>query len=79
MTAMARWAAHSALARTESRGMHYRSDHPATDPAQRHRLRSGGLDEVWTAVSPIGDDEIGYAELAAPGRLGQRETAEVAS
>jgi succinate dehydrogenase/fumarate reductase flavoprotein subunit len=79
MIAMARWAGHSALARTESRGMHYRSDHPATDPLQRHRLRSGGLDRVWTAVDPIGDDAIGYADLAAPGRLGERRTAEVAS
>jgi succinate dehydrogenase/fumarate reductase flavoprotein subunit len=79
MIAMARWAGRSALARTESRGMHYRSDHPATDPAQRHRLRSGGLDQVWTAVQPLGDDSIGWAELAAPGRLGQLVPAEVAS
>jgi succinate dehydrogenase/fumarate reductase flavoprotein subunit len=79
MIAMARWAGRSALARTESRGMHVRSDHPATDPDQRHRLRSGGLDRVWTAIEPIGDDAIGWAELAAPGRLGQRRSAEVAS
>jgi succinate dehydrogenase/fumarate reductase flavoprotein subunit len=79
MIAMARWAGRSALARTESRGMHFRSDHPTTDPRQRHRLRSGGLDRVWTAASPIGDDAIGYTELAAPGRLGDRRPAEVAS
>lgn len=52
MTAMARWAYRSALARTESRGMHYRADHPAEDPGQRHRLLSGGLDEVWVRVDP---------------------------
>jgi hypothetical protein len=59
--------------------MHFRSDHPTTDPHQRHRLRSGGLDRVWTAASPIGDDAIGYTELAAPSRLGDRRPAEVAS
>jgi aspartate oxidase len=79
MIAMARWAGRSALARTESRGMHFRSDLPTTDPRQRHRLRSGGLDEVWTAVHPIGDDSIGWSELAHPGRLGDRRPAEVAS
>jgi succinate dehydrogenase/fumarate reductase flavoprotein subunit len=68
MIAMARWADRSALARTESRGMHYRTDFPATDPAQRHRLRTGGLDRVWTAAAPIGDDSLPWAELAAPGR-----------
>jgi succinate dehydrogenase/fumarate reductase flavoprotein subunit len=50
MTAMGRWAYRSALVRTESRGMHYRADHPALDEAQRHRILSGGLDEVWARV-----------------------------
>lgn len=68
LIAMARWADRSALARTESRGMHVRTDFPATDPAQRHRLRTGGLDEIWTAVAPIGDDSLPWAALAAPGR-----------
>ena len=78
MIAMARWAGRSALARTESRGMHVRSDRPATDPLQRHRVRSGGLDQVWTAAHPIGDDAIGYTELAHPARLGGLRPAEVA-
>jgi succinate dehydrogenase/fumarate reductase flavoprotein subunit len=40
----------SALARTETRGMHRREDHPAPDPGQQHRLVTGGLDEVWVAA-----------------------------
>lgn len=48
MTATARWMYRSALARTESRGMHRREDWPAADPAQRHHVLSGGLDTVWT-------------------------------
>ena len=32
----------AATARTESRGNHWRRDHPGTDPAQRHRLVIGG-------------------------------------
>ena len=51
MTAHARWMYRSALARTETRGMHKRLDHPDQDPAQHHRLLSGGLDEVW--VRPL--------------------------
>lgn len=48
LTANARWMYRSALARTESRGMARRLDHPGQDPAQHHRIASGGLDEVWT-------------------------------
>ncbi len=33
----------AATARTESRGTHARVDHPATDPAQRHRLVVSGV------------------------------------
>jgi succinate dehydrogenase/fumarate reductase flavoprotein subunit len=47
MLANSRWMYRSALQRKETRGMHRRQDHPAADPAQRHRLLSGGLDEVW--------------------------------
>jgi succinate dehydrogenase/fumarate reductase flavoprotein subunit len=48
MLAHGRWMYHAALRRTESRGMHRRFDHPDLDPAQQHRLVTGGLDEVWT-------------------------------
>ncbi|RYZ27818.1 MAG: glucose-inhibited division protein A, partial [Propionibacteriaceae bacterium] len=52
MLAMARWAARSALARPETRGMHTRVDHPQTDPAQARRLLVGGLDEPWVRPDP---------------------------
>jgi succinate dehydrogenase/fumarate reductase flavoprotein subunit len=47
MVAHARWMYTSALVRSESRGMAKRLDHPELDPAQHHRITSGGLDEVW--------------------------------
>ncbi|WP_280498970.1 FAD-binding protein [Nocardia cyriacigeorgica] len=56
MLAVARWTKYSALARTESRGIHRRTDFPETDAGWRMRLRSGGLDTVWvrtTARNPI--------------------------
>lgn len=49
MLAVSRWMYRSALARTETRGMARREDYEAADAAQRHRLLSGGLDEVWVA------------------------------
>lgn len=54
MLATARWMYRSALARTESRGMHKREDFPDRDEAQRHHIISGGLDEVWTSTAPAG-------------------------
>jgi succinate dehydrogenase/fumarate reductase flavoprotein subunit len=53
MVAHSRWMYHAALQRNETRGMHKRTDHPTLDPAQRHRLRSGGLDEIWTRPEPV--------------------------
>ncbi|ALL70187.1 Succinate dehydrogenase flavoprotein subunit (plasmid) [Paraburkholderia caribensis MBA4] len=47
MLATSRWMYRSALQRNETRGMHRRHEYAATDPGQRHRLLSGGLDEVW--------------------------------
>lgn len=55
MLATARWINVSALARTETRGLHRRSDFPDLDPAQKHHLISGGLDDLWVhrrEVSP---------------------------
>ncbi|MEU6284374.1 FAD-binding protein [Streptomyces sp. NPDC047028] len=53
MAAHARWMYASALARTESRGMARRLDFPEQDPLQRHRIVSGGLDEVWSRPEPV--------------------------
>ena len=52
LTLTARWAYESSLRRTETRGMHVRTDHPDTDPNQQHRLLCGGLDEIWVSVDP---------------------------
>jgi succinate dehydrogenase/fumarate reductase flavoprotein subunit len=54
MLATARWINVSALARTETRGLHRRSDFPDLDPGQEHHLISGGLDDVWVTRRPVG-------------------------
>jgi len=46
LTATSRWAYRSALARTESRGMHRRRDRPELDPALTCSLHASGLDDV---------------------------------
>lgn len=46
MTAHARWMYHSALARTETRGMAKRLDFPDQDPDQQYRLITSGLDDI---------------------------------
>ncbi|MDT5015847.1 MAG: hypothetical protein QOD39_2007 [Mycobacterium sp.] len=48
MLAHGRWMYHAALTRTETRGMHKRLDYPTQDPTQRHRLLTGGIDEIWS-------------------------------
>jgi succinate dehydrogenase/fumarate reductase flavoprotein subunit len=48
MVAHSRWMYHAALQRTETRGMHKRTDFPQLDTAQHHRLLTGGLDDIWT-------------------------------
>jgi len=48
MVAHGRWMYHSALTRTETRGMHKRLDYPMQNPTQGHRLLTGGLDEIWS-------------------------------
>lgn len=55
MLATSRWMYRSALARTETRGMHRRSDYTTLDPQQRHRIISGGLNEPWTDRRNISD------------------------
>jgi succinate dehydrogenase/fumarate reductase flavoprotein subunit len=54
MLATARWINASALARTETRGLHRRSDFPNLDPAQEHHLITGGLDAVWVKRRAVG-------------------------
>jgi succinate dehydrogenase/fumarate reductase flavoprotein subunit len=63
MLATARWMYRSALARTETRGMHKREDFPQQDPAQRHHIATGGLDEVWTRTVPA--SQVERTEAAA--------------
>jgi succinate dehydrogenase/fumarate reductase flavoprotein subunit len=48
MLAHGRWMYHAALTRTETRGMHKRLDYPTQNPVQRHRLLTGGIDEIWS-------------------------------
>jgi len=50
--ANARWVQAAALARTESRGLHRRTDHPDRDVALQHRLLVGGLDDVGVRPEP---------------------------
>lgn len=52
MAAVARLMYRSALARTESRGMARRVDHPHADAAQRRYITAAGLDEVVTSTRP---------------------------
>lgn len=63
MLATARWMYRSALARSETRGMHRRLDYAGTDPTQRHAVASGGLDDVW--VRPLPPVERAEQGLAA--------------
>jgi succinate dehydrogenase/fumarate reductase flavoprotein subunit len=46
LVATSRWSLKAALARTESRGMHRRTDHPGLDPLQTHRYTVSGLDRI---------------------------------
>ncbi|HLH94424.1 MAG TPA: FAD-binding protein [Xanthobacteraceae bacterium] len=63
MTATARFMYRSALARTETRGMHKREDHPRQDAAQRHHLVSSGLDDIQIRIEPA--SARGPQEIAA--------------
>ncbi|MFF2083132.1 FAD-binding protein [Nocardia sp. NPDC058176] len=59
ITAVGRLMYRSALARTETRGMSKRADHPELDPEQHHHLLSGGLDQPW--VGPASTRDAGLA------------------
>jgi succinate dehydrogenase/fumarate reductase flavoprotein subunit len=48
IAATARWCNAAALARTESRGMHVRTDALTPLPDFERRLLTGGLEDVWT-------------------------------
>lgn len=50
MTATARWIWASAEQRTESRGLHRRTDLTVADPRLARRIHSGGTDAVWAGV-----------------------------
>jgi succinate dehydrogenase/fumarate reductase flavoprotein subunit len=65
LLAAARWMNASALERTETRGLHRRSDYPKLDSNQRHHLISGGLDEVWVRRKPADPTAIYPEGLAA--------------
>ncbi|AXL49876.1 pyridine nucleotide-disulfide oxidoreductase [Paraburkholderia caffeinilytica] len=58
MVATARWMYRSAQARTETRGMHRRAEYRSIDAGQRHRLISGGLDDVWVRRKAVDDGAI---------------------
>ncbi|MFQ6392016.1 FAD-binding protein [Nocardia sp. KC 131] len=66
LLAVARWTKHSALARTESRGMHRRTDHPVAAADWRVRLTSGGLDMVWVRADAHAS-VVGVRESASTG------------
>ncbi|MCC8394591.1 FAD-binding protein [Paraburkholderia sp. MMS20-SJTR3] len=65
MLATSRWMYRSALQRNETRGMHRRHEYAATDPGQRHRLLSGGLDEVWVERVKVKGDVAQVEGVAA--------------
>ena len=68
MAATARWAYVSAVARTETRGLHVREDFPETDPSQRRRVIVRGVDRPELSFAQIDDPmhlEFDYAEEAA--------------
>ncbi|WP_029060163.1 L-aspartate oxidase [Stappia stellulata] len=56
----------AALMRTESRGGHWRSDHPAADPAQAHRSFLT-MSQVEAVVREAADSDIGRKAVAAQG------------
>ncbi|MFF2556123.1 FAD-binding protein [Nocardia sp. NPDC058058] len=68
LLAVARWTKYSALARTETRGMHRRTDHPGVTDDWRVRLLTGGLNSVWVRPERTAAPRTmrGPVESAAP-------------
>ncbi len=63
LVASARWSIATALARTETRGMHRRLDHPALDRSLTTRLIASGIDAI--AVRPEAPTGVEVSEDAA--------------
>jgi succinate dehydrogenase/fumarate reductase flavoprotein subunit len=61
-TATARWAVAAALMRTESRGVHRRSDYPAESDAQASRIIVSGIDRIAAAREHIAGETAGGAD-----------------
>ncbi|WP_066585004.1 hypothetical protein [Corynebacterium provencense] len=59
MAAMGRWATLSALERRESRAMHFRVDHPQTDPEATYRLLVSGVHRPRVHRQPSGKTRVG--------------------
>ena len=58
MAVTARFMYHTAVARTESRGMHKRVDFPQIDEKQYYRLISSGLDQISVRPQPVEKEAI---------------------
>jgi succinate dehydrogenase/fumarate reductase flavoprotein subunit len=65
LIACGRWAYASALARTESRGMHNRRDFPEPDPNWRRRVLVSGTDALRVETAEIADPVVVQSETVA--------------